>query len=69
MATIGIFQRRSKTRLPSPMPTLVAASFVSYPAASSSGWIRTLTISTTVSSTNAGIDHSTTSGRFGMGAP
>ena len=49
---------------------LVAASFVSYPAASSSGWIRTLTISTTVSSTKAGMDHSTTSGRFGgMRAP
>ena len=48
---------------------LVAASLVSYPAASSSGWMRTLIISMTVSSTKAGMDHSTTSGRFGMRAP
>lgn len=50
------------------MPTLVAASLASYPAAFSSGWIRTLIISITVSSTKAGIDQATTSGRLGMTA-
>ncbi len=48
------------------MERLVAVSLPEYPCSSSSGWKRKEAISRTVSSTKAGIDQSTTLGRFGM---